>query len=318
MSGPVDDLIIPVPGIARSIALTMTVDDPDEEVGATRVVAPDGTLLYTTPLLPADLYTELVRHQPALGSSVLMMPSSIDTPIQAGAYEVDVSSLRTNGSPGTSTPHVVAAVKTDDLATLDLHFYFLDLTDHPCRAAFNDVTLNASLAPTSNVFQTIFLSSVQTLLDTAGVSLNNVTYDDLVGHPDLDALESVDLSSLLSLGEDRSGVNVFFVRSIAPAGMQAIVDGTPGSPRKAGAGPGGVVIGIDTLCYRDWTRMAHITAHAIARHMGLYRNREPDGGLDPISDSDATSNNLMFYSENSGNALSPGQRAELRLSLVLP
>ena len=43
-----------------------------------------------------------------------------------------------------------------------------------------------------------------------------------------------------------------------------------------------------------------MTAHELARYMGLYNNVElghPDE-LDPIDDSDATENNLMFYSED--------------------
>ena len=41
-----------------------------------------------------------------------------------------------------------------------------------------------------------------------------------------------------------------------------------------------MAISLDGLCYRSWEEMARTTAHATARYLGLYRNREPDGALD--------------------------------------
>ena len=69
---------------------------------------------------------------------------------------------------------------------------------------------------------------------------------------------------------------------------------------------------MDTLCYRDWTSMARITAHTLGRQLGLFRNREPDGALDPISDSDGSSSNLMFFSDTGASELSPGQQQVLQ------
>ncbi len=51
--------------------------------------------------------------------------------------------------------------------------------------------------------------------------------------------------------------------------------------------------------------------------MGLYRNIDIGGQLDGIDDSDESSENLMFYSELGGAALSPGQREILHRSPVL-
>jgi hypothetical protein len=102
------------------------------------------------------------------------------------------------------------------------------------------------------------------------------------------------------------------VRAIAPAGVQAIVAGTPGPPRTPGSRASGLAIGADTLCYRDWPALARITAHAVARQMGLYYNRAPDGHLDAVPDSDDSSANLMFFGDLGGAALSAQQSEVLR------
>ena len=90
-----------------------------------------------------------------------------------------------------------------------------------------------------------------------------------------------------------------------------------GSRTDAGSG---IVIGVDTLCYRSWQDLARLTAHEVARYMGLYDNVEIDPThTDPIHDNDAQdpSTNLMFYSELGGYSLSPGQRDILTRSPVL-
>ena len=67
------------------------------------------------------------------------------------------------------------------------------------------------------------------------------------------------------------------------------------------------------------TQPARVTAHALARHLGLYRNREPDPAtaLDPLVDSPTSEDNLMYWGENGGTALSFEQREILRQSPVL-
>ena len=82
---------------------------------------------------------------------------------------------------------------------------------------------------------------------------------------------------------------------------------------------------MDTLCYRSWEQIARITAHQLARYMGLYNNVEHTkstlSGMpwrDAIEDSDDSPTNLMYYSEKFGGTnLSPGQRNILTRSGVL-
>ena len=117
------------------------------------------------------------------------------------------------------------------------------------------------------------------------------------------------------------GVNVFFVRTLSPVGLEAFGP-NPGPAGLGGTAESGVVIGMDTLCYRTWSQVARLTAHEVARYMGLFHNVEAEIGAhvkwqDPIPDSDQSSSNLMFYSEFGGVDLSEGQREILAKSAVL-
>ena len=152
-----------------------------------------------------------------------------------------------------------------------------------------------------------YLGELRQVFSRGGVALGAITYEDLTGHPDLDGLDVSDTPSLLQLGAHAGGINVFFVRSLSPVGLQTFGP-SPGPAGLAATPQSGIVIGIDTLCYRTWSDVARITAHEIARYMGLYHNVELDGiGHDPIRcrrcQADP-STNLMFYSELGGTALS--------------
>jgi hypothetical protein len=282
------------------------------------------------PTLQFDYYTNpFVRHRPDFGQSVLTMPSTPQE-LQAGLYHVGVRSLRPRVDPidptktidtlGTATPSMTAVIKMGSSRTLDLHFYFLNLDEHPCAAAFGG-KLDAATAESAPFFKEQFLAELSSIFAPA-VSINtSVTYEDLRDHPDLDGLDIENASSLLALGKHSTGVNVFFVRTLSPVGLQAIGP-NPGPAGLAGTRMSGVVIGLDTLCYRSWNQLARLTAHEIARYMGLYRNVEQDPlqpvlHTDPISDSDMSSTNLMFYSELGGTDLSAGQADILSRSAVL-
>jgi hypothetical protein len=170
-----------------------------------------------------------------------------------------------------------------------------------------------------------YTDEIRRIFARAGISTGEITFDDIVGHPDLVGLEAAALPDLLSLAWRPGGVSVFLVRTITPVGLQALSGGgdNPGAP-SVGSPTGGVAVGIDTMCYRSWESLARVTAHAVARHMGLFRNVEPEGlGEDPIADSpgreDLTqaTDNLMYFSEFGGLTLTNGQRDILRRSAVL-
>jgi hypothetical protein len=311
---PTQTVLLPAPDTARELVVTFQVDATDQLVGAISLTSP-----HSTPLIvdPEHYYTNAVRHRPELGQSVMVIPSSPGDP-EPGAYAMTVSSLRPVGlGPGTATPRVTAVVKLDTSVLLDLHFYFLDLDDHPCASAFGS-TLNAAGAQVAPFFQNDFLGMLRSVFAHGGVFLGTVTYEDLRDHPDLDGLDVADAASLLALGTHDVGINVFLVRTLKPVGLQAFGP-NPGPAGLTGTSQSGVIVGLDALCYHQpspWADLGRITAHEIARYMGLYDNVDLDGNPDPIGD-DTSNSNLMFYSDDNGTDLSLGQRDILSRSAVL-
>jgi hypothetical protein len=341
------EILFPIPNVARSAQLVMSVDDPGQKVGASSVLSPTGARVYNLPCSPLSArapacdrtasfdqyFANQVRHQPAFGQSVLAIPSgtlpSGAPAFQPGVYRVDVSSFQGNDLPGSAIPHVTAVVQLAAGSILDLHFFFLDLADHPCAAKTNSATLDASAAENAGYFQQDYLGELRTVFDSAGLVIGTTSYQNILDHPELDGLDVANAGSLLRLGTFATGINVFFVRSLSPVGLQAFGP-NPGPAGLGGTAQSGIVIGLDTLCYRSWTALARLTAHELARYMGLYHNVELETAQHPtwrdaIYDSDDSSNNLMFFSEHTapgaepstGTELSAGQRDILLRSAVL-
>lgn len=325
-----ETILIPVPDAARSVTVLFEVDDLAQRVGARSIESPAGETLYTKPCDPSvcteqiatdQYFAQPLRHVPDYGQSVLALPASPELPLEAGAYRIGVSSFRANGATGSAIPRVTAVVNMDAGVFLDLHFHFLNLGDHPCQAAFGNQKLDASSAAASTYFQGDYLGELRTIIAGGGLALGVTTFDNIADHADLDGLDVVNAGSLLALGTHDTGIDVFFVRTLSPAGLQAFGP-NPGPAGLAGTKQSGIVIGVDTLCYRSWGQLARLTAHELARYMGLYHNVELEVAQhptwrDPIGDSDDSSNNLMFFSERGGVALSAGQREILTRSAVL-
>lgn len=327
---PSAEILLPVPSGAQSALLVMAVDDLTQKAGAEQLYSTDGALLYTRPCEPpgtvdapctiedatAQYYANPVRHIPGSGQSVLAIPTS-PMQLDPGAYRVRVSSFRPNGTPGSAIPSVTAVVRIDAAVILDLHLHFLDLDDHPCEQQLGTRKLDAAVASAQQQFQNDYMGTLRSIFARGGIALGTVTYEDVGNHPDLDGLDIADVGSLFSLGSYREGVNVFFVRTLSPVGLQAFGP-SPGPAGIAGTRQSGIVVGIDTLCYRSHEELARLTAHEIARYMGLAHNVELDPRWrDAIPDSDDSPSNLMFFSEVGGTELSPGQRDILTRSPVL-
>jgi hypothetical protein len=205
--------------------------------------------------------------------------------------------------------------------TLELHFFFLELDQHPCADRTDGATLDAAHAQTAGFFQDTFLSGLKAVYSRMGIAVEAASYEDIHGRPGLDALDVASAGDLLSLGRYSTGINVFFVRSLSPIGTQAYAP-NPGPAGVGGTAQSGIVLALDTLCYRDWQDVARLLAHQIARYMGLYHNVEIDYAAhptwrDPIQDSDDSNDNLMYFSEHLGTTLSVGQRELLLRSAVL-
>jgi hypothetical protein len=340
MNTPSAEILLPFPSNGRSAELVMSVDDPHQKVGAVSVLSPNtGERMYRlpcSPLVPSDppcdadraldeYYKNPIRHQPEFGQSVLLFPSGSSAPAGPGVYRIQVSSFRAD-LPGSAIPQVTAVVQLTPERTmrLDLHFFFLGLADHPCAAMMDGATLDATWAKTPT-FQNLYIGEIFTLLfrSGVGVGIGNRTYDDIPDHPELDGLDVADAGDLFRLGKFATGINIFFVRSLSPIGIQAYGP-NPGPAGLAGTRQSGIVIALDTLCYRDWQVLARITAHEIARYMGLYHNVELEVAQHPSwrdlildNDIDDPRNNLMFFSELGRGLLSRDQGKLLMRSAVL-
>jgi len=312
LEGPSGTVLIPVPSHAESFALVAEVDDPSQLVAVSQLSAPNGTTLYLASTDPEDFYADPIRYQPGRGVSTLFVSNTPSVNLVVGVYRATVGSEIDVGQAGTATPRVQVLYKVDTGTTLDLHVHFMNLESHPCAAAF-DVggRLDAAAAAESPAFAD-FLAEIGSVLAAGGIQMGDVTYADIRDQARLDGIERDQAGALFALAEQEIGINIFFVRSLAPAGVEAVVGGTPGPPRTTGTPASGLAIGVDTLCYRTWTELARIAAHAVARQMGLYYNRDPGGHPDTIDDSDELSANLLYFTDTGGASLSEGQGEVLR------
>ncbi|MDX2088542.1 MAG: hypothetical protein SFX73_11870 [Kofleriaceae bacterium] len=369
------EIALPIPGNAESATVVFSVSDTAQLVGASLVLKPEeektppetleDRILYTKPCVPTgptdpvcsesvrrnQYFSNELRHLPAPGQSVLQiptstMPGSKATKLYTGqAYRITTQSFRPNGAIGSSIPRVTAIVKMDKSVNLDLNFHFLDLDDHPCKAAFGGGTLNAALASTAPFFQentdeanvedNTYLEELKQILADGGIALYRTTYTDVRNRPDLDGLARADAGTLLSLGTHSTGIDIFFVRTITPVGIQAIGP-NPGPAGLRGTRESGIAISIDSMCddfdpdktdpnkrWRPaWRKLARLTAHMVARYMGLYNTVELENFVersmspaptpprystwqdqigDTVLDNEAPSPyNLMFFSEIKG------------------
>ncbi|HEX3757133.1 MAG TPA: hypothetical protein VHW23_00435 [Kofleriaceae bacterium] len=268
-----------------------------------------------------------VRHIPAFGSSVLLMPSiPSDSEIRYGAYRIQVSSFWPDNSPGSAVPHITAVMQMDLATTLDLHFFFLDLDDHPCSAKTDNAALSATTAQGSVFFRTDYLGELRQIFGQVGIVVNDAGYEDITNRHALDGVDVADIGSLFALRSSDSGINVFFVRSLSPLGTE-VFGPTPGPAGVGGTPASGIAVSLDTLCYRDWPAVARLTAHAIGHYMGLYHNVEPRDPVqlptdppwqDLVPDTDSSVTNLMYFSQaHAGTVLTVKQTDLLERSPVL-
>ncbi|HEX8115382.1 MAG TPA: hypothetical protein VF516_46970 [Kofleriaceae bacterium] len=266
------------------------------------------------------------RHIPAFGRSVLLMPSiPHNGELTPGAYQIQVSSFWPDNSPGSAVPHVTAVIRIGTGNMLDLHFFFLDLEDHPCTAMTGTAALSAGTAKAPGVFQTDYLGELSRIFGRVGLGVN-ADYHDITDRHALDGLDVADLGSLFTLDHTAAGINVFFVRSLSPVGVE-VSGPNPGPAGVGGTAASGIAISLDTLCYRDWPAIARLTAHAIGHYMGLFHNVEPpdpvQGPSDPpwqdlAPDTDASNTNLMYFSQlHAGSDITVDQTYTLSRSPVL-
>ncbi|MBT8492304.1 MAG: hypothetical protein KJO07_04525 [Deltaproteobacteria bacterium] len=307
---PFQSIEVPVPSHARSFAIVTQVE-PGQQVGLARLTGPDGQVLYATPFSPQEFLDNPIRYAPGSQVSTALVPNTPSVGLEIGIYRAEVGSFLPEGGVGTAIPTVEVLYKLDDGNRLDLHFYFLNLDNHPCASGL-DGAIDAESAQTRSSFQISYLGRIADILAQANLELGDISYTNLSDRPDLDGIPVDQLGALASLADDRPGMHIFFVRSIEPVGLQAVATGTPGTPRTGGTPASAVAISADTLCYRSWTELARHSTHVIARQMGLFDSVGPDGTPDPIADTGTDDeSNLMYFGEFGGTGVTSGQRQVL-------
>jgi len=312
LDGPSGAVVIPVPSHAVSLALTSAVADPAQVVGPTSVRAPNGDVLYDRDRPTAG---NALRFEPSRGASTLLLPNTPALRLRTGLYRVDVASA-VRGGPGTAAP----TVRVDYLlgrggSRLDLNVHVVSLESHPCADQLGFAS--AAEAAAAEALRDQFLPEVERIFAAADIELGSVQFIELDVAAELAVLDATEIDDLLVAGGSDDAVDLFLVRGIRPAGLQAVGGGTRRAPRLANAPVSGVALSAETLCYRSWTETARVAAHAIARQLGLFRSIEPDGTEDLIGDSEADSNNLLYFGEYGGIELSAGQASVLRANPVL-
>lgn len=310
-------IVVPIVSSATAMVVLAEAALPSDRIGVTRVIDPDNALVFTAPTTEEQYFAGALRHKPLPGVAALQIPSTTAVRLQAGVYTIEVTSSADVGPVSLDGRRVRIVEKLGRGATLDLHFHFADLTDHPCVG--DERLLDADHAPTDPEFQNVYLARLREIFAPANITIGAITYQATSAPVELAGLVESRAGELFATSTHATGVSVFFVRTLSPAGLEATVGGTPGAPLP-GTRASGIAVAATALCNNpDWEHLARITAHALARHMGLYRNREPEpeGAVDPLVDSPTSDENLMYWGEDGGAALSLEQREILRRSPVL-
>lgn len=305
---------IAVPDNALSFTIASSVGATNQAVGTVRLVSPSGALLYERPADAAGFWTQPERYAPDLQTSSMLVPNSSQVNLEPGGYEAQIASFLPGGGVGTMVPDVKVLYRLGvDGKILNVNLYFLNLADHACPGA----DLTAAEAENDPLIQNQFLTAWRGAFAQAGIALGTITYHDITGRPDLDSIQPAELPELYALSENgMPAINVFFVRSLDPLGALARSGGTPG-PIAHGTIHSGVVLSADALCLMSWFDLGHIAAHETAHYLGLYHNLEMDGHVDPLTSSDASHGNLMYFGAGGFSTLSPEQIELLRRSPLL-
>lgn len=305
---------IPVPANALSFTIVADVGHTEQAVGVTRLESPSGELLHERTTTDGGFWMQAIRYQADLEISSMLVSNSSSVQLETGAYIAEIASFIPGGGVGSLVPDVKVLYRLGvEGQVLDVNVYFLDLTDHACPGA----EMSAGLAESSSFIQDQFLPSWRGAFAQAGIAIDQVTYHDITGRPDLDSIVPAELGPLLALSQDGPpALNVFVVRTIEPLGVLARAGGTPG-PVEHGTMHSGIVLSADALCTASWFDLGRIAAHQAGHYLGLYHNVEHDGHGDPLVSTDVTVDNLMHFTAPGGTALTGEQQGILARSPLL-
>jgi hypothetical protein len=308
-------ILIPVPEHALSVTLVADSGEPWIDVAFTRVFSPSGEPLWIQPLERDQEFTQPLRVQIGPQTTGVLIPSSSAAPLEPGVYRATVNAWLGSGSSASAVPRLHALYRLGlPGRVLDVSFHFADLGEHPCLPSVMG-PLVAPRAADDTLWREV-LDAWGDVFAPAGILIGQVEYEDVLNRPDLDAIETHELPELFALGDERSGLHVYVVRSLQPLGVLVSIGGRPG-PVQPGTARSGVVLSADALCLLAPREVGTLLARAAAGYMGLHETVSVEGVPDGLDSTGLDGDNLLYYRLGKGVDLTGEQRDILRGSPLL-
>jgi hypothetical protein len=334
---------VDIPSTASSFVLMTSVNSTTEVGAVEKILDPNNTLVSEVADL-CDYYSVPNRYTPDEQIASLFVPITPSVKLVPGVYTYTV------GASDWSLPITVKLrlkLGTAQKGSFAINWIFADLSS-TCISG----TLKASTAASNtwmtklrnNLTSTLksFGLSItkETYKDLSDSQLDNITLEDS-GY-------STDLQKILSKSKGTTGsaINIYIVRKITGSVSSGGIilgysGGIPGPPGVHGTVHSGLLISAQSACFEQYGyNTTYTVAHEMGHFLGLFHNEEtetypgyinnkvtcacPCGqyqscynsqwcrGEDPISDTDTSSSNLMYYAAESGqtfkgNLLTSGQ-----------
>lgn len=247
--------------------------------------------------------------------------------LRAGRFDVDIAAGQDEEGAGASFYSFSALIKrAADPEMLDGE---IDL-----NVFLVGVGIDASTAADSGRLGTV-LAETDRIFRQVGVRLGDIRYFDVpeeasAAYGIVDIADG-EMEELLTYGDaaDGNAVDVFYVRGITSPVLLGRSQ-LPGAAGVHGTRQSGLVVGYDVMFVGSAMNVGQTTAHELGHFLGLYHNterlrpcRDGDrpgvdecstfGGVDVLADTeDDDRDNLMFWADMDGSALSPGQGFVMR------
>jgi hypothetical protein len=313
---PGDTGVLPLPSNGQAFAVYSRVNpfNFSTSVGVTQVTDPTGAVIFTPAQSIAAFYMLKLRYTPTESSSTMLVPNSPMVSIKPGAWRIDVGTDQVLAVPS-STYYVKLGNQPIMSGKIDLNFYITNLSG-ACKVV---TAANAATQLAGDI------STMKTVFSQANITVENVTFHDVTAsntikistdpNTNLPDLDDALLAATTGQGT-KAGLDVVLVRSItdqngANVGILGVAGGIPGSPDVA-TPHSGAVVSIVNACMTQ-SLLGVVASHETAHTLGLFHSVEQDNNHDPLTDTAADgTQNLMYWSENSGTHLTLQQSQVLR------
>jgi hypothetical protein len=320
-------LAVPCDAVSLSVSAIQPEGGTPLRIGFTAVTAPDASVILDHGALLGGEDPPL-RDFSNLFVDAMLVPNSTEDrltfPPGIWSWRVYSAPEIVDGPWPETTATVTAWVKRADApldaGTVDLAIWLVDI-GLTAATAPGDARLVEALGDLGDIF------------GQAGISLGEVGWRDVADDAEAARLGVVDstdgfdseLSDLFRLSAAESGlqVNVFLVRSFS-SGINGIAGAITGPPAAHGTIHSGVAARAEVGTI-DAIGLGRLMAHEISHYLGLFHVAEnPDGSAiyssDPIADTDADPQNLMYWSvdpDDPNTDLTEGQGYVLRRSAIV-